>query len=66
MKNGSYGEAYEEVFFKTSPHAPWFIIPQTRKWARNLLIARIIAATLDALHLTYPQVDFNTNDIKIP
>ena len=63
----AYEEAYEEVFFKTSlQHAPWFIIPSNKKWARNLLIARIIAATLEDLHLTYPQVDFNTNDIKIP
>lgn len=61
-----YEKAYEEVFFKTShAHAPWFIIPSNKKWARNLLIARIISATLNDLHLTYPQVDFNTDDIKI-
>ena len=61
-----YESAYEEVFEKTSlPHAPWYIIPANKKWSRNLLIAQIICATLDDLHLTYPKVKFNSDDTLI-
>ena len=61
-----YEKAYEEVFDKTShPHAPWFIIPSNKKWARNLLVARIVVAYLDDLHLSYPKVDFDPSLVKI-
>ena len=56
----------EEVFEKTSlSHAPWYLIPSNKKWSRNLLIAQIICATLDNLHLTYPKVKFNSDDTLI-
>lgn len=62
----AYQEAYEEVFQRTShDHAPWYLIPSNKKWARNLIVARIITATLDDLHLTYPKVNFNPNEIDI-
>ena len=62
-----YMEAHEEVFQKTSfEHSPWYIIPANRKWARNLLVARIVVAQLDSLHLSYPRVDFDPNQIEIP
>ena len=61
-----YRQAYEEVFSKTShPHAPWFVIPSNKKWARNLLVARIIIAVLDEMNLSYPKVDFDPNKIVI-
>ena len=61
-----YEKAYEEVFNKTSKdYAPWFIIPSNIKWARNLIIARIIAETLESLDLTYPKVSFNPDKIKV-
>lgn len=61
-----YELAYEEIFEKTSlEHAPWYIIPSNKKWARNLLVARIITSRLEALHLTYPKVNINLKDISI-
>jgi len=61
-----YFEAYEEVFDKTSkPHAPWYIIPANKKWARNLLVARIVVACLEDLQLTYPAVDYDPKSIEI-
>lgn len=61
-----YEIAHEEVFAKTShPHAPWYIIPANKKWARNLLVARIVVARLDDLHLSYPKVDFDPSEIVI-
>lgn len=62
----AYESAYEETFKKTShPHAPWYIIPANKKWARNLLVARIVVACLDDLHLSYPRVDFDPKSIVI-
>ncbi|MEM1222853.1 MAG: PPK2 family polyphosphate kinase [Verrucomicrobiota bacterium] len=61
-----YFEAHEEVFEKTSlPHAPWYLIPANKKWARNLLAARIIVACLEDLHLTYPEVDYDPSAVVI-
>lgn len=62
----AYEKAYEDVFSKTSqPHAPWYLIPSNKKWARNLLVARIVIACLEDLHLSYPQVDYDPKDIII-
>ncbi|TVP78539.1 MAG: polyphosphate kinase 2 family protein [Puniceicoccaceae bacterium] len=61
-----YVAAYEEVFAKTSPaHAPWYIIPANKKWARNLLVARIVVACLEDMHLSYPKVDFDPSEVVI-
>lgn len=61
-----YAKAHEDVFAKTAkPHAPWYIIPSNKKWARNLLVARIVVACLDDLHLSYPKVDFDPSEITI-
>lgn len=61
-----YVAAYEEVFAKTSvPHAPWYIIPANKKWARNLLVARIVVACLEDMHLSYPKVDYDPSKIVI-
>lgn len=61
-----YQAAYEEVFEKTAlPHAPWYLIPSNKKWARNLLVARLVVACLDDLQLSYPKVDFDPSAIEI-
>ena len=62
-----YEEAYQEVFRKTSKKdSPWYIIPANVKWARNLLVARIITATIKDLEFTYPKPDFIPSEIEIP
>ncbi|MGC6455757.1 MAG: PPK2 family polyphosphate kinase [Coraliomargaritaceae bacterium] len=62
-----YENAYEEVFEKTShAHAPWYLIPSNKKWARNLLVARIVLAYLEDLHLSYPRVDYEPEKVIIP
>ena len=61
-----YVAAYEEVFAKTSTlHAPWYIIPANKKWARNLLVARIVVACLEDMHLSYPKVEYDPSEIVI-
>ena len=66
-KWSEYERAHEEVFAKTSRPdiAPWYIIPANKKWARNLIVARIVVARMDALQLSYPEVDFDPNEIVI-
>lgn len=62
-----YEEAYEDVFAKTSQnHAPWYLIPANKKWARNLLVGQIVLACLEDLHLSYPKVDYDPDEIVIP
>jgi PPK2 family polyphosphate:nucleotide phosphotransferase len=61
-----YQKAYEDVFRLTShTHAPWYLIPANKKWARNLLVARILVACLEDMHLSYPEVDFDPSSIEI-
>lgn len=62
----AYVEAYEDVFAETaSAHAPWYVIPANKKWARNLLVARIVVACLEDMHLSYPEVDYDPTQIVI-
>ncbi|MGJ8651126.1 MAG: PPK2 family polyphosphate kinase [Opitutaceae bacterium] len=61
-----YFKAYEDVFAKTShSHAPWYIIPANKKWARNLLVARIVVATMEDLKLSYPKVNYDPSKVEI-
>ena len=65
-KWADYVTAYEEVFFKTSTsHAPWYVIPANKKWARNLLVARIVVACLEDMQLSYPEVDYDPAEVII-
>ncbi len=51
-----YMRAFEDVISETSAeHAPWYVIPANRKWSRNLLVAQIVAATLEAMKLPRPK-----------
>ncbi|HRA21601.1 MAG TPA: polyphosphate kinase 2 family protein [Anaerolineae bacterium] len=51
-----YQAAYEEVIDRTSTDsAPWYVIPANRKWYRDLVICRILVATLESLDMTFPQ-----------
>jgi len=65
-KWNQYLKAYEEVFAETAcTHAPWYVIPANKKWARNLLAARLIVARLEDMHLSYPAVDYDPTQIAI-
>jgi PPK2 family polyphosphate:nucleotide phosphotransferase len=51
-----YMSAYESLLNETSkPHAPWFAIPADDKRTMRVTVARIIADTLAALPLRYPE-----------
>jgi PPK2 family polyphosphate:nucleotide phosphotransferase len=53
-----YERAYEDALAATStPWAPWWMVPADHRWFRNLVVARIVAGTLDALDPRYPPTD---------
>jgi PPK2 family polyphosphate:nucleotide phosphotransferase len=52
----AYQEAYEQALCLTStPWAPWHVIPADHKWFRNLVVARMVAGTLQALDPRWPE-----------
>jgi PPK2 family polyphosphate:nucleotide phosphotransferase len=54
----SYQEAYCDALQLTStPWAPWYVVPADHKWYRNLVVARVVAGTLDALDPQWPEQD---------
>jgi PPK2 family polyphosphate:nucleotide phosphotransferase len=61
-----YTDAYRDMIVKCSTSwAPWYIVPADDENARNLLIARKIADTLDGLDLRYPPIDPQLKGITI-
>ena len=60
-----YTKAYEDALSKTSTkHAPWYIIPANYKWFRNLAVSKIVAEALESLHMKFPALTVDINDIK--
>jgi PPK2 family polyphosphate:nucleotide phosphotransferase len=60
-----YTAAYEEAFRRCSTeHAPWFVIPANRKWARNLAIAEITVEAMEALKMRFPKPQVDMDEIR--
>jgi polyphosphate kinase 2 (PPK2 family) len=54
----AYREAYEDALRLTStPWAPWYVVPSDHKWFRKLVVARVVAGTLDAIGPSWPEQD---------
>jgi PPK2 family polyphosphate:nucleotide phosphotransferase len=61
-----YTAAYEDALSRCSTdEAPWYIVPANRKWMRNLAVAEILVATMDAMKLKYPPDTFDPKTIVI-
>jgi PPK2 family polyphosphate:nucleotide phosphotransferase len=61
-----YTEAYRDVIAECSTTwAPWYVVPADNEDARDLLVARQIADTLEDLGLNYPPLDPKLKGIKI-
>ncbi len=59
--------AYEEALEKTStPHAPWYVIPANKKWARNVVVATIVRNALEALNPAWPPGPPGLETMEIP
>ncbi len=61
-----YTKAYRDAIARCSTSwSRWHIVPADHEDARNLLVARKIADTLDALDLRYPRLDPKLKGLKI-
>jgi polyphosphate kinase 2 (PPK2 family) len=50
-----YMRAYERALSKTSTkESPWFVVPADRKWFTRIVIAELVARTLEGLDLSVP------------
>ena len=54
----AYMQAYEDMIRNTSTEAaPWYVVPADHKWFTRVVVAEVIADTLESLNLTYPKLD---------
>lgn len=61
-----YQLAFEDAINNCSTaYAPWYVVPANKKWYRNLVIARAIADTLEAMNPQYPPAEQNLENITI-
>ena len=62
-----YQQAYEDALSNCSTeHAPWYVVPANKKWYRNLVVARTIADTLEAMDPRYPPAEEGLEKVTIP
>ena len=60
-----YTEAFQDALRLTSTReAPWFIVPSDRKWFRDLVIAKILADTLDDMNIKIPAPTVDLDAIR--
>ncbi len=62
-----YQVAYQEAIDRCSTaEAPWYVVPANKKWYRNLVIARTIADTLEAMDPSFPPAEEGLADVAVP
>ncbi len=58
--------AYEDAITETSTaYAPWYIVPGDRKWVRNLVVARLLVATLEDMNPQFPPPDESLKGLQV-
>jgi PPK2 family polyphosphate:nucleotide phosphotransferase len=63
----AYQAAFGDALTRCStPDAPWHVVPANRKWFRNLVVARTVADTLEAMDPRYPEAAKGIADLKVP
>ncbi|MDP9379195.1 MAG: polyphosphate kinase 2 family protein [Chloroflexota bacterium] len=61
-----YMLAFEDAISNCSTgYAPWYVVPANKKWYRNLVIARTIADTLEAMNPQFPKAEEGLDKIVI-
>ena len=71
IKERAYWDAYQQAFEDaldncSTEHAPWYVVPANKKWYRNLVVARTIADTLEAMDPRYPPAEEGLEKVTIP
>jgi len=60
-----YEEAFEAALGQCSTEAaPWFVVPADHKWFRDLAVARIIVAALEAMAIQVPEPQVDLDAIR--
>ena len=63
----AYQAAFADALTQCStPDAPWHVVPANRKWFRNLLVARTIADTLEAMDPRVPDARPGVAGMTVP
>ena len=63
----AYQEAFSDALTQCStPRALWYVVPADRKWFRNLVIARTIADTLEAMDPRFPEAQPGVAEMTVP
>ncbi len=63
----AYQAAFADALSECSTgQAPWHVVPANRKWYRNLLIARTIADTLEAMDPRFPEAKADIAGLTVP
>lgn len=61
-----YVAAYEDALSKCSTeHAPWYVVPANHKWYRNIVVAGILADTLEAMDPQWPKPKVDVSKLEI-
>lgn len=61
-----YQTAYEEALERCSTKdAPWYVVPSETRWYRDLVVARVLVDTLEAMNPEYPPPSFDADKIEI-
>ena len=71
LKERAYWDDYMAAFEDAigncaTDHAPWYVVPANKKWYRNLVIARTIADTLEAMAPRVPDAEPGLEKVVIP
>lgn len=62
-----YRSAFEDALSRCATDAaPWYVVPADHKWYRNLVVARTIARTLEAMDPRYPEPAPGLTDLLVP
>ena len=61
-----FQRAYEDAISETSTKAaPWYVVPADRKWVRNLVVARLLVATLEEMNPQLPPSEEGVDGLKV-
>jgi PPK2 family polyphosphate:nucleotide phosphotransferase len=63
----AYMAAYEEALSRCSTdESPWFLVPANKKWYRNVVVASVVADTLERMAPRVPAPAPGVDKVKIP
>jgi PPK2 family polyphosphate:nucleotide phosphotransferase len=61
-----FQRAYDDAISETSTAwAQWYVVPADRKWVRNVVVSRLLVATLEAMDPQYPAPEPGLEGVQI-